>query len=70
MFDEPSALTPDIMLERLRYLAKRAGEAFGYAFDDEPRDIAAIEHDAAPDMIWGGAMLVLVGDGQDEPQAG
>ena len=58
MFDEICALTPENILERLRVLALRAGEAFGYMFDNEPRDIAAIEHDAAPAMIWGGLMLV------------
>jgi hypothetical protein len=58
MFDEICALSPENILERLRILALRAGEAFGYVFDDEPRDIAAIEHDAAPAMIWGGPILV------------
>jgi hypothetical protein len=57
MYEDNGAMAPEIILERLRYMAMRAGEAFGFVFD-EPRDFAAIEHDAAPAMVWGGLMLV------------
>jgi len=67
MFDEICALSPENILERLRILALRAGEAFGYGFDDEPRDIAAIEHDAAPAVIWGVGPMLVAGTDVDPP---
>jgi hypothetical protein len=67
MFDEICALSPENILERLRILALRAGEAFGYGFDDEPRDIAAIEHDAAPAIIWGVGPMLVAGTDVDPP---
>ena len=67
MFDEICALSPENILERLRILALRAGEAFGYVFDDEPRDIAAIEHDAAPAVIWGVGPMLVAGTDVDPP---
>ena len=49
---EDCGVPTEILLERLTWLAQRAGEAFGHGFD-WPRDIAAIRQIASREAILG-----------------